>query len=90
MDGINDQLLTLAEAACCLESNKRIISCIQVKVKPKRKRASPWQLYALQRYYQANPFPENNFRNSLAVRLNMSPRAIQNWFQNRRQVERKK
>ena len=54
-------------------------------IKPKRKRASPWQISVLQRAYLNNPFPNSPERRYLADRLHMSPRAVQIWFQNRRQ-----
>lgn len=68
----------LAEAA--LEKDE-----IESWIKPKRKRASPWQISVLQRAYLMNPFPNGHERRFLAERLRMSPRAVQIWFQNRRQ-----
>ncbi|CEJ01161.1 hypothetical protein G6F70_008012 [Rhizopus microsporus] len=57
-------------------------------VKAKRKRASPSQLYILNRVFQQTCFPSTELRIELGKRLGMSPRTVQIWFQNKRQSTR--
>lgn len=54
-------------------------------VKCKRKRATPEQVEILQASFRKNPFPCTTERSRLAEELSMTPRAVQIWFQNRRQ-----
>ncbi|KAJ3196678.1 hypothetical protein HK101_008132 [Irineochytrium annulatum] len=54
-------------------------------VKPKRKRASPHQVRVLQSVFDATAFPSTEHRQRLAHELGMTPRAVQIWFQNKRQ-----
>ncbi len=51
----------------------------------KRKRTSPDQLVILNSVFQASRYPSTEKRQELAVQLGMSPRAVQIWFQNKRQ-----
>ncbi|ORX93234.1 hypothetical protein K493DRAFT_156946, partial [Basidiobolus meristosporus CBS 931.73] len=53
--------------------------------KAKRKRASPEQLRILNLVFQHTFFPSTELRSQLARHLRMSPRAVQIWFQNKRQ-----
>ncbi|KAJ3043913.1 hypothetical protein HDV00_003953 [Rhizophlyctis rosea] len=53
--------------------------------KLKRKRATASQLAALVGVFEKNFFPSTLERERLARELNMTPRAVQIWFQNRRQ-----
>ncbi|KAI9099533.1 hypothetical protein DFS34DRAFT_76022 [Phlyctochytrium arcticum] len=55
------------------------------RVKTRRKRASPDQLAALNKVFTQTFFPSTELRYRLARDLGMTPRAVQIWFQNRRQ-----
>lgn len=57
-------------------------------VKAKRKRASTAQLCALRQVYAQTSFPSSDTRRILARRLGMTPRSVQIWFQNQRQIAR--
>lgn len=50
----------------------------------KRQRSSPAQLDVLEEQFLLNPMPSHLTRLELAVRLSMTPRRIQVWFQNKR------
>ena len=50
----------------------------------KRQRSSPSQLGILEEHFLLNPTPSHAVRVELALRLNMTPRRIQIWFQNKR------
>ncbi|KAL8276148.1 hypothetical protein RQP46_011442 [Phenoliferia psychrophenolica] len=54
------------------------------QMKPKRKRISPEQLTALTGLFDRTDSPSFDLRESLGVRLGMSNREVQVWFQNRR------
>ncbi|KAJ1552947.1 hypothetical protein HK405_009459, partial [Cladochytrium tenue] len=54
-------------------------------VKPKRRRANAEQLAVLNSVLETTFFPSTELRQSLARRLGMTPRAVQIWFQNKRQ-----
>lgn len=58
------------------------------KVKPKRKRANARQLEVLKRTFKQTPFPDSDVRRRLAKELGMTPRSVQIWFQNQRQLAR--
>lgn len=83
--GDEGMLNLLAEAALEKDQRDGMLTIEEDWIKPKRKRASPWQISVLQRAYLTNPFPSSAERRFLAERLHMSPRAVQIWFQNRRQ-----
>ncbi|KAJ3049142.1 hypothetical protein HK097_009832, partial [Rhizophlyctis rosea] len=55
-----------------------------------RRRTSPEQVAGLEKAFQRNPKPMSEVRNSLAEQLQMQPREVQIWFQNRRAKERQK
>ncbi|KAF8577310.1 homeobox-domain-containing protein [Ramaria rubella] len=57
-------------------------------IKKKRKRADANQLRVLNATYQRTAFPSTQERESLAKELDMSPRSVQIWFQNKRQSMR--
>ncbi|KAI8891241.1 homeobox-domain-containing protein [Backusella circina FSU 941] len=57
-------------------------------IKAKRKRASPNQLVVLNRIFNQTYFPSTEIRVQLGKQLGMSPRAVQIWFQNKRQALR--
>jgi len=50
----------------------------------KRNRTSPEQLLILEEAFLKNPTPNGQTRDILAERVDMSPRSVQIWFQNRR------
>ncbi|GAA6010379.1 hypothetical protein JCM11491_006295 [Sporobolomyces phaffii] len=49
-----------------------------------RRRTSPPQLKILEHHFELNPKPDVTVRKSLAEQLDMTPREVQVWFQNRR------
>ncbi|KAI9494649.1 hypothetical protein BDB00DRAFT_817692 [Zychaea mexicana] len=57
----------------------------QTPLKAKRKRASPSQLSVLNHIFSQTYFPSTELRIELGKQLGMSPRAVQIWFQNKRQ-----
>ncbi|KAL0956359.1 hypothetical protein HGRIS_002508 [Hohenbuehelia grisea] len=57
-------------------------------IKKKRKRADAQQLKVLNDVYNRTAFPSTEERMSLAKQLDMSPRSVQIWFQNKRQSMR--
>ncbi|KAI8909352.1 hypothetical protein DFJ77DRAFT_118939 [Powellomyces hirtus] len=57
-------------------------------IKPKRRRATPAQVLSLTTVFKQTNFPSTEHRARLAKELNMTPRAVQIWFQNRRQAAR--
>lgn len=67
-----------------------ILMGIQAKSDPafpfrkKRQRSSPAQLNVLEEHFLINPMPSHISRVELALRLNMTPRRVQVWFQNKR------
>ena len=58
------------------------------RAKTKRKRASPSQLAVLNRVFNQTYFPSTELRNELGKQLDMNPRTVQIWFQNKRQALR--
>ncbi|KAI9322659.1 hypothetical protein BX666DRAFT_1848723 [Dichotomocladium elegans] len=58
---------------------------MQTPLKAKRKRASPSQLSVLNHVFDQTYFPSTELRIELGKQLSMSPRAVQIWFQNKRQ-----
>ncbi|KAG1440363.1 hypothetical protein G6F56_011955 [Rhizopus delemar] len=59
-------------------------------IKTKRKRANSKQLQVLNKVFDRTFFPSTQVRAELGRQLNMSPRTVQIWFQNRRQAMRTK
>ncbi|KAH6914293.1 hypothetical protein BKA70DRAFT_661481 [Coprinopsis sp. MPI-PUGE-AT-0042] len=57
-------------------------------IKKKRKRADAHQLKVLNETYARTAFPSTEERHALAKALDMSPRSVQIWFQNKRQSMR--
>ncbi|KIY74379.1 homeobox-domain-containing protein [Cylindrobasidium torrendii FP15055 ss-10] len=57
-------------------------------IKKKRKRADAAQLKILNDVYARTAFPSTEERQQLAKTLDMSPRSVQIWFQNKRQQTR--
>ncbi|SCV69749.1 BQ2448_1143 [Microbotryum intermedium] len=49
-----------------------------------RRRTSPQQLKVLEHHFGRNPKPDVNVRKALSEQLEMTPREVQVWFQNRR------
>ncbi|KAI8883276.1 homeobox, partial [Backusella circina FSU 941] len=49
-----------------------------------RRRTSRAQLKVLEKSFSENPKPNATIRRILAQRLDMTPRGVQIWFQNRR------
>ncbi|KAI0225993.1 hypothetical protein L0F63_005701 [Massospora cicadina] len=58
---------------------------LHLRIKPRRKRARKEQVSILMKSFQADPFPNSDTRLRLATYLRMTPRAVQIWFQNKRQ-----
>jgi hypothetical protein len=55
----------------------------------KRQRTSPSQLEVLEKVYQQEKLPSSELRKELAVKLKMTPRRVQVWFQNKRAKEKR-
>ncbi|KAJ9065811.1 hypothetical protein DSO57_1015639 [Entomophthora muscae] len=53
-----------------------------------RQRMTAHQTLALEITFRRTHFPSSSARHYLAAQLNLSPRKIQIWFQNRRQKQR--
>lgn len=58
-----------------------INSMDEIKDTKKRRRTSPQELATLESNFQQNPLPDLQLRQSIAKKLNMTPRAVQIWFQ---------
>src|SRR5918911_4643341 len=54
-----------------------------------RRRTSRQQLKVLEKAFNENPKPHAAVRQALAQKLNMTPRGVQVWFQNRRAKAKK-
>ncbi|KAI8883697.1 hypothetical protein K501DRAFT_218943 [Backusella circina FSU 941] len=52
--------------------------------KPKRKRITPYQLNVLMELFKKNDTPNYQLREATALKLSMTNREVQVWFQNRR------
>ncbi|KAG8720381.1 hypothetical protein FRC08_000403 [Ceratobasidium sp. 394] len=61
---------------------------VSTETKPKRRRANATQLQLLNETYARTMFPATEERAEIARRINMTPRQVQIWFQNRRQASR--
>jgi hypothetical protein len=69
-----------------VQEQQKKISTIQPK---KRQRTSPEQLEILETVYQTEKLPGSDLRKELAVKLKMTPRRVQVWFQNKRAKEKR-
>ncbi|KAH9995113.1 hypothetical protein BJV77DRAFT_1066471 [Russula vinacea] len=58
-------------------------------IRKKRKRTDARQLDELNKVYSRTPYPSTEERQRLARDLDMCPRRVQVWFQNKRQLERR-
>jgi hypothetical protein len=75
------------------KSNNEDFSCdddIPSTIKAKRRRASSRQLDVLNKVFKRTIFPSTQLRAELGRQLDMSPRTVQIWFQNKRQAARSK
>ncbi|KAI0223401.1 Short stature homeobox protein 2, partial [Massospora cicadina] len=54
-----------------------------------RSRASYQQLLVLNHTFRLTPYPDTKLRTTLSEQLRMPPRAVQIWFQNKRQATRR-
>ncbi|ORY87484.1 homeobox domain-containing protein, partial [Leucosporidium creatinivorum] len=54
-----------------------------------RRRTSPNQLKILEYHFEHNPKPDVTLRKALSEQLDMTPREVQVWFQNRRAKTKK-
>jgi ankyrin repeat protein len=61
-----------------------------LKSKAKRERASWQQKLILEKIFDSNQYPDLTVRTQLSDQLDMSPRKIQIWFQNRRTKAKQK
>ncbi|KAI8584835.1 hypothetical protein BDZ88DRAFT_87309 [Geranomyces variabilis] len=75
-------------AAAAADSQPQPDQQQQPKDKIKRRRATPAQQQALFAVLKQTHFPSTELRGRLAKDLDMTPRAVQIWFQNRRQAAR--
>lgn len=53
----------------------------EMKDTKKRRRTTPQELATLENNFQQNPLPDLQLRQTIAKKLNMTPRAVQIWFQ---------
>ena len=74
-----ESLHALADVADSIQPRMR-------RLKPKRKRASPHQLAVLNHHFAHNQFPTAEERRVIADAIDMAPRTVQIWFQNKRQI----
>ena len=56
----------------------------------KRKSITPYQTQMLMKWFQVNPFLENEEKHQLAKSLNISEQRIQDWYRNKRYKRRQK
>ncbi|KII83362.1 hypothetical protein PLICRDRAFT_58436 [Plicaturopsis crispa FD-325 SS-3] len=52
------------------------------------KKTTPEQTKVLEAEYSRTPYPTRDTRLSLALQLNMKPRSVQIWFQNKRRIRK--
>jgi hypothetical protein len=55
----------------------------------KRQRTTPEQLEVLEKVYEKEKLPGSDLRKELAIKLKMTPRRVQVWFQNKRAKEKR-
>jgi LIM homeobox transcription factor 1 len=55
----------------------------------RRKRFTAEQTEFLQTIFQRNPMPDSQTRRWMAEQLNVSPKTVQIWFQNKRAKQKK-
>jgi len=55
----------------------------------KRQRTTPEQLEVLEKVYEKEKLPGSDLRKDLALKLKMTPRRVQVWFQNKRAKEKR-
>jgi hypothetical protein len=55
----------------------------------KRQRTTPEQLEVLEKIYEKEKLPGSDLRKELAMKLKMTPRRVQVWFQNKRAKEKR-
>jgi hypothetical protein len=55
----------------------------------KRQRTTPEQLEVLEKVYEKEKLPGSDLRKELALKLKMTPRRVQVWFQNKRAKEKR-
>jgi len=55
----------------------------------KRQRTTPEQLEVLEKIYEKEKLPGSDLRKELALKLKMTPRRVQVWFQNKRAKEKR-
>ncbi|OZJ05568.1 hypothetical protein BZG36_01717 [Bifiguratus adelaidae] len=64
-------------------------SCVHTQVKKRRRRTNREELAILEKAFAEDHMPSYEKRAALAEQLDMTPRNVQIWFQNRRQMIRK-
>ncbi|KAG5366442.1 Homeobox protein [Yarrowia sp. B02] len=62
-----------------------VLQAVPQTPKPKRRRATSYQVARLNEVFEQTFFPSSEQRLDLAKELNMTPRVVQIWFQNKRQ-----
>jgi hypothetical protein len=70
-------------------SSPKILSFDLKKQKRRRMRTSRGQKEALMKVFELYPMPSTKLRQDLGDQIGMTPRAVQVWFQNRRQILKK-
>ncbi|KAJ9075732.1 hypothetical protein DSO57_1003477 [Entomophthora muscae] len=93
---LNSPLPTLSQALSSSPSASPTLDCEALSDDSpanqgtRRRRVSMRQKDVLSRVFRQSFFPSTEMRNQLALDLDMTPRAVQIWFQNKRQAWRTK
>ncbi|KAG2225978.1 hypothetical protein INT45_002444 [Circinella minor] len=85
---VNNLLCSAEEKSATIISDTAFIYASDASLKIKRKRATPNQLSVLNHVFSQTFFPPTELRIKLGKQLDMSPRTVQIWFQNKRQSMR--
>lgn len=85
----NKQEKVLKRASSTPALNFRISSEAE-ETSRRRNRTNPEQLMVLEEAFLRNPNLTNQIRDSLSERINMSPKSIRIWFQNRRAKDKRR
>ncbi|KAJ9048700.1 Short stature homeobox protein 2 [Entomophthora muscae] len=87
--GINCHNTSLSRHSSFINTNSSNLFTAGYKIsnlqKDLRQRMSPYQTLFLDEVFRITQFPDGPARHRLAKKLNLTPRKIQVWFQNRRQ-----
>jgi hypothetical protein len=71
------------------DSSKKEEDDEEISQPKKRQRTTPEQLEVLEKIYEKEKLPGSDLRKELALKLKMTPRRVQVWFQNKRAKEKR-